>query len=78
MNKIQIRITFKIKAGYYLGLLTSEWMKLLRSTKNKLPKDENGENVPLSEITEVVLVHCNIVNNDYPQDSRVLYSFVPN
>ena len=53
-------------------------MKLLGSTKNKTTKDKNGENVPHLEITEVVLVHCNIVNNDYQQDSRVLYTFVPN
>ena len=53
-------------------------MKLLGSTKNKTTKDKNGENVPHLEITEVVLVHCNIVNNDYQQDSRVLYTFVQN
>ena len=53
-------------------------MKLLGSTKNKITKDKNGENVPQLEITEVALVHCNIVNNDYQQDSRVLYTFVPN
>ena len=53
-------------------------MQLLGSTKSKITKDENGENVPHLEITEVVLVHCNIVNNDYQQDSRVLYTFVPN
>ena len=53
-------------------------MKLLGSTKNKITKDKNGENVPHLEITEVVLVHCNMVNNDYQQDSRVLYNFVPN
>ena len=53
-------------------------MKLLESTENKITKDKNGENVPHLEITEVVLVHCNIVNNDYQQDSRVLYTFVPN
>ena len=53
-------------------------MKLFGSTKNKITKDKNGENVPHLEITEVVLVHCNIVNNDYQQDSRVLYIFVPN
>ena len=40
-------------------------MKLLGSTKNKIAKNENGENVPYLEITEVVLVHCNKVNNDY-------------
>ena len=53
-------------------------MKLLASTENKITKDKNGENVPHLEITEVVLVHGNIVNNDYQQDSRVLYTFVPN
>ena len=53
-------------------------MKLLGSTKNKIAKNKNGENLPQFEITEVVLVHCNIVNNDYQQDSRVLYTFVPN
>ena len=49
-------------------------MKLLGSTKNKITKDKNGENVLHLEITEIVLVHCNIVNNDYQQDSRVLYT----
>ena len=53
-------------------------MKILGNTKSKITKDVNGENVPHSEITEVVLMHCNIVNNDYQQDSRVLYTFVPN
>ena len=53
-------------------------MELLASNKNKITKDKNGENVPHLEIAEVVLVHCNIVNNDYQQDSRVLYTFVPN
>ena len=53
-------------------------MKLLGSTKNKTGKNKNGENVPHLEITEVVLVHCNIVNNDYQQVSRVLYTFVSN
>ena len=53
-------------------------MKLLGSTKSKIAKDENTENVPRLEIIEVVLIHCNIVNNDYQQDSRVLYTFVSN
>ena len=53
-------------------------MKLLRSTKNEITKDKNGENVPHLEITERVLIHCNIVNNDYQQYSRVLYTFVTN
>ena len=53
-------------------------MKLLGSTENKISKDKNGENVSHLEISEVVLVHCNIINNDYHQDSRVLYPFAPN
>ena len=78
VNKIENRITFKIKDGYSLELLTKETMKLLGSTENKIAKDKNGENVPHLEVTEVVLVHCNMVNNDYQQDLRVLYTFVPN
>ena len=69
---------FKIKAGYYLELLTHESMKLLGSTKSKVTKDENGENVPHLEITEVILVHYNVINNDYQHDSGVLYTFIPN
>ena len=53
-------------------------MKLLGSTISKKTKDGNGENVPRLEITEVVLVHCNIVGNDYQQDSRVLHTFISN
>ena len=53
-------------------------MKFLGSTEDKITKNRNGENVPHHEITEIVLVHCDIVNNDYQQDSRVLYTFVPN
>ena len=78
VNKIKNRITFKIKTGYYLELLISKIMKLLESTKNKIDKNKNGENVPHLEITEVVLVHCNIVNDDYQQDSRVLYALILN
>ena len=78
VNKIENRITFKIKNGYYLELLTSETMKLPGSAENKINKDKNGENVPHLEIVEVVLVHCNLVNNDYQQNSRILYTFVLN
>ena len=78
VNKIENRVTFKIKNGYILELLTEETLKLLGSTENKITADKNGENVPHLEITEDVLVHCNIVNNYYQQDSRVLYTFVPN
>ena len=53
-------------------------MKLFGSTENKITKDKNGENVPHFEITKVVLVYCIIVNSNYQQDSRALYTFVPN
>ena len=65
VNKIENRVTFKIKNGYSLELLTPETMKLLGSTENKITKDKNGENVPHLEITEAVLVRCDIVNTDY-------------
>ena len=78
VNKIENRITFKIKSGYYLELLTPETMKLLGSTVSKINKDKNGENVPHIEIVELVLVHCNLVNNDSQQNSRILFTFVPN
>ena len=78
INKIENRIILKIKNGYSLELLTPETIKLLGSTTYKIIEDKNGENVPHLEITEVALVHCDIVNNDYRQDSRVLYTFVPN
>ena len=77
-NKIKNRFTFKIKTGYHLDLLTPETMKLLGSTENKTTKDKNGKNVPDFEIKEVVLVYCNVVNNDYEQDWSILYVFVPN
>ena len=69
VTKIENRVTFKIKNGYSLELLTPETMKLLGRAENKITKDKNGENVPHLEIAEVVLVHCSIVNNDYQQDS---------
>ena len=53
-------------------------MKLLGSSKSKITKDKNGENMPHLQIAEVVLVHCNFVNNNYQHDSRVLYTFIPN
>ena len=67
INKRENRITFKTKTGYYLKLLTLEILKSHISTKSKITKDENGVNVPNLEITEVVLVHCNIVNNNYQE-----------
>ena len=82
VNKIELhlvtnRVTFKIQSGYSHELLTSETMKLIVSTENKITKDKNGENVLHPEITEVEQIHCNIVNNDYQQDS-LYYTFVPN
>ena len=78
VNRIENRITFKIKNGYYLEFLTPETMKLPGSTESKITKDKNGENVPYLEVAELVLVHYSLVNNDYQQDSRILFTFVPN
>ena len=77
-NNISNRIVFKIKTGYKLELLSKETMKLLGSTKDTMNSDKNSENVPKLENAEVVLVHCNLVNNSYQQASRVLFTFVPN
>ena len=77
INRTQNRITFKIKNEHYFELLTPETMKLLGSTESKITKDKNGENLPHLGVVELVLVHCNLVNNDYQQDSRILYTFSP-
>ena len=77
-DKIKNRIIFKIKNGYKLELLTPETMKLLGSPKKDVGKDKNGENVPKLEIVEVVLVHCNLVKNDYQHTLKALFTFVPN
>ena len=69
---------FKIKNGYYLELLTPKTMKLLGSTESKITKDKNGKNMPHLEIVELVFIHSNLVNNNYQQNSRILYTFVPN
>ena len=61
-----------------LELLSPETMKLLGSTKNNVNQDEDGEDVPKLESVEVVLMHCNLVNNNYQQASKVLFTFVPN
>ena len=71
INEIENRITFKIKTGYYLDRLTPETMKLLGSTENKIAKNKNVENVSRLEITEVVLIHCNVVNKSYLQNSKI-------
>ena len=78
VNKIEITIPFKVKTGYYLEFLTPETMRLYGNIKNKITKDENGGNLAHLEITEVVLIHNNIVNNDYQQGSRVLHTFLSN
>ena len=78
LNKIKNRIAFKIKTGYKLELLTPETMRLLGSTKKDVDQDKNGEDVPKLESVEVALVHCNLVNNNYQQTSKVLFNFVPN
>ena len=66
-NKIKNRIVFKVKTGYKLELLSPETMKLLGSTKKDVDQDKDGEDVPKLESVEVVLVHCNLVNNNYQQ-----------
>ena len=77
-SKTKRRIVFKVKTGYKLELLSSETMELLWSTETDIDKDKNGEDVPKRESVEVVLVHCNFVNNSYQQASKVLFTFVPN
>ena len=77
-NKMKNRIVFKIKTSYKLELLTPETMRLLGSTKKDVDSDKNSENVPKLESVEVVLVHCNLVKNDYQHPSKVVFSFVPN
>ena len=76
LNKIKNRIAFKIKTGYKLELLTSETMRLLGCTKKDVDAHKNSENVPKLESVEVVLVHCNLVKNDYQDSSKFLFSFV--
>ena len=77
-NKIKNKIVFKIKTGYKLELLTLETMKLLGSAKKDVDSDKNSEDVPKLESVEVVLVHCNLVKNDYQHKSNALFSFAPN
>ena len=75
---VQNRIVFNIKMRYKLELLTPETMKLLESGKKDVDKYKDGENVPKLESVEVVLVHCNLVKNDYQHTSKVLFTSVPN
>ena len=77
-NKIKNRIVFKVKTGYKLELLSPETIKLLGSAEIDADKDKDGEDVPKPESVAVVLVHCNLVNNSYQQESKVLFTFVRN
>ena len=77
-NKSQNRITFKIKSVYYHDFLTHENMKLFGNTVRRITKDKNGKNMSQLGLSEVVLVHCNIVNNQYQNYSRALCTFAPN
>ena len=67
-----------MKTGYKLELLSEETMQLLGSSKKVIDKNKDGEIVPKLETVEVVLVHCNLVNNNYQQSSKVLFTFVSN
>ena len=77
-NNVISRKVFKIKTGYKLELFSDETMKLLGSTSSIVDKDKNSEIVAKLKNVEVVLVHCNLINNSYQQHSRVLFTFVPN
>ena len=77
-NKIENRIVFQIKIGCKLELLSPKTMKLLGSAKKDDNKDKDGEDVPKPESVEVVLVHCNLVNNSYQKASKVFFTFVLN
>ena len=78
INIINKRLVLEIKDGYKLELQTPETMKLFGSRKKLIDKRKNGENVPSLEVVEVVLVQCNLVDNQYQQKSEVLYNFTPN
>ena len=78
MNKIKHRIVFKIKTGYKLELLTEETTQLSGISKKVIDKNKDGEIVPRLQTVEVALVHCNLVNNNYQQASKVFFNFVPN
>ena len=78
VNEINNRIVFKIKSGYKLELLSKEMMRLSGSSSDTIDGDKNSELVPKLESVDLVLVHCNLVNNSYQQASKVLFTFVPN
>ena len=78
VNEINNRIVFKIKSGYKLELLSKETIKLLGNLTNTIDGDKNSELVPKLESVDLVLLHCNLVNNSYQQGSKVLFTFVLN
>ena len=78
MNKIKIRIVFKVKKGYKPELLSDETMQLLGSSKQVVDKNKDGKIVPRLEAVEVALVPCNLVNSNYQQTSKVLFTIVSN
>ena len=78
VKKINNRTVFKIKSGYKLELLSKEAMRLLGSSTDTIDGDKNSELVPKFESVDLVLVHCNLVNNSYQQASKVLFTFVTN
>ena len=78
INRINNRLLFKVKDGYKLELQKPRTMKLFGSTKKLIDKTKNGKKIPSLEVAEVVLVHCNLVNNQYQQKSEVLYTSASN
>ena len=78
VNKVKNTIVFKIKTGYKLEFLTEETIQLLGNSEKIIDKNKDGEIVPRLEAVEIILVHCNLVNNNYQQVSKVLFTFVPN
>ena len=77
VNKIKDRIVFKIKTGYKLELLSPETMQFFGSSKKDVNQNKHGEIVLKLETLEVVLVHYYLVDNNYQQVSKVLFTFVP-
>ena len=75
INRVNNGLVLKMKDGYKVELQTPETMKLFGSTKKLIGKTKNGQNVLSLEVVEVVLVHCNLVDNQYQQKSEVLYTF---
>ena len=78
VDEIKNRIALKIKTGYKLELLLEKTMQLLGSSKKDVDKNKYGEIAPTLETVQVISVHCNLVNNNYQQASKVLFTFVPN